>query len=766
MFRIRITRYPVACLSAVTAAAILVAPGMAYAQGAGGGAEGVSALKAVTYRGYRFEVPATWPVIRLAANPGICVRFNVHAVYLGRPSANQDCPSWLLGVTQSVLIEPGPAAARKVSRENPVSDTIAARAPGIAVTATFDTGRKVIDRLLASAGLAAPSIEPPHPAVRPADAAGSAGSAVTDDASGKRAAGVLEASATREVTTQGGASSVGYPALPASVANASGLGFDTCAAPSASRMQAWLEDSPYHAVGIYIGGANRACDQQNLTASWVRQQVAAGWSLIPMYAGLQASLGQLTSPVRQGTAAAKDAVVQAQLLGLGLRTPIYYDMEAYPSAEASSALRFLSAWTTELHKLGYRSGVYGSSDSAIKNLARNYTNHKYVMPDVIYDALWNGSKSVSDRVYKAGEWTGGRRLHQYRGNIKREYGGDRIEIDQDYLDVSLPNPGGTRQAAPALTNSSGAVSAFAEGSDHQLVEESSTDSGSFSSTDLGGYLTAAPTAVQVNSSTIHVFYRGQGDVLWERTWTASGWQAPVALSQMGEVGAPRAVAQPNGVVDVFWAGPQDGELWHAQYVPDQGWSGPQELGSSLSSAPYPVETSSGQVQVFWQGTDGNLWRAVRNLASAWSAPQDLGMGDVGSAPQAVPLANGDVDVFWTGSVAPHALWSAEIPPGGAAVTAVEFSSAVVGQPWPTVTAGAERVVFRGTGGRLFSLGRVHGQWGTPVEVARGLRGAPVAATSAGGNVLQVFWTGKHGMLWTMRLTQPGGWQVPIDLGGV
>ena len=40
------------------------------------------------------------------------------------------------------------------------------------------------------------------------------------------------------------------------------------------------------------------------------------------------------------------------------------------------------------------------------------------------------------------------------------------------------------------------------------------------------------------------------------------------------VGSPAAVAQPNGVVDVFWKGAYDDHLWHAQYSPDRGWRGP------------------------------------------------------------------------------------------------------------------------------------------------------------------------------------------------
>ncbi|HVV91324.1 MAG TPA: hypothetical protein VHB53_12585, partial [Solirubrobacterales bacterium] len=50
-----------------------------------------------------------------------------------------------------------------------------------------------------------------------------------------------------------------------------GLGFDTCSAPSTKAMAAWAE-SPFRAVGIYIGGENSACSQPNLSSSWVSAQ--------------------------------------------------------------------------------------------------------------------------------------------------------------------------------------------------------------------------------------------------------------------------------------------------------------------------------------------------------------------------------------------------------------------------------------------------------------------------------------------------------------
>src|SRR5258708_20770941 len=115
-----------------------------------------------------------------------------------------------------------------------------------------------------------------------------------------------------------------------------------------------------------------------------------------------ADIGDLcTTHGRQGRSAALDAVSQAGRLGLGLGTPIYYDMEAYLPDQTGAALRLESAWTTTLHALGYSSGIYSSSASGIADLARQYSTHKYAMPDVIYDALWNGGPNTQDSADQA-----------------------------------------------------------------------------------------------------------------------------------------------------------------------------------------------------------------------------------------------------------------------------------------------------------------------------------------------------------------------------
>ena len=124
-------------------------------------------------------------------------------------------------------------------------------------------------------------------------------------------------------------------------------------------------------------------------------------------------------------------------------------MEAYLPPVRGRALRFLSAWTTKVHALGYSSGVYSSSNSGIADLAHESGRGKYRMPGVIFDALWNGRADTADSVYSPGQWNNHHRLHQYRANLVRTYGGATLDIDRDFLDVSLSSPAPKPSPSPS-----------------------------------------------------------------------------------------------------------------------------------------------------------------------------------------------------------------------------------------------------------------------------------------------------------------------------
>src|SRR5215212_10036012 len=65
----------------------------------------------VRFRGEDAEIPASWPIYRLAEHPRMCVRMDRRAVYLGRPSARQRCPARAVGRRRAILID-GRAPAR------------------------------------------------------------------------------------------------------------------------------------------------------------------------------------------------------------------------------------------------------------------------------------------------------------------------------------------------------------------------------------------------------------------------------------------------------------------------------------------------------------------------------------------------------------------------------------------------------------------------------------------------------------------------------
>ena len=63
-----------------------------------------SKLKTIEYDGYSIKVPSSWQVFHLDTDPSQCVRYDINAVYLGNPGANQNCPSNLIGRAQTITI--------------------------------------------------------------------------------------------------------------------------------------------------------------------------------------------------------------------------------------------------------------------------------------------------------------------------------------------------------------------------------------------------------------------------------------------------------------------------------------------------------------------------------------------------------------------------------------------------------------------------------------------------------------------------------------
>jgi Domain of unknown function (DUF1906) len=235
------------------------------------------------------------------------------------------------------------------------------------------------------------------------------------------------------------------PELPA-MRVTTGAGFDTCWAPPLASMQAWHEGSAYRAVGIYIGGRNRACSGGNLTSSWVSAATTQGWSLIPVYVGLQApcvtqkgmATMQQADAVQEGTSEADDASARARAYGLATGSPVYFDLEAFKANNPSCVsvvLAYIDAWTRELHAEGYYSGVYGSAASGITTLALAVQSQpSFTGPDAIWIARWDQQARTSDGSVPGNLWPGHQRIKQFQGGHQERHGGVTLVVDSDYVD--------------------------------------------------------------------------------------------------------------------------------------------------------------------------------------------------------------------------------------------------------------------------------------------------------------------------------------------
>jgi hypothetical protein len=417
----------------------------------GSGPAGPGPLRTVSYRGYSVRVPVSWPVYRLAADPSRCVLFNRHAVYLGRPGADQRCPVHAFGRTEALLVQPlgaltslppGTAIERgrhvaapgrghdgALAAQDTASHQLqfALPAAGVLVTATYGRDQALVRGILDGARLA-------HQA------------AVAGPAARGQRAGAGPA-----VPTGGGAAGprTGPRAAHSDLVGGrgSGLGFDACTAPSVATMTAWLA-SPYRVAGTYLGGDNWACGYGNFNRSWVSQVATEGWRFIPIWVGPQAPCSTipgatLINPAQataEGEAQAASATATAASFGYGAGTPLYFDMEGYDSSSTSckqGVLDFLDGWTQGLHAAGYTSGVYSSAASGIADLASQYGQPGYDSPDDIWIADWTGDPVLTDPYLPNRDWPGHQRLHQYYGGHNETWGGASVDVDNDVIDGAV-----------------------------------------------------------------------------------------------------------------------------------------------------------------------------------------------------------------------------------------------------------------------------------------------------------------------------------------
>jgi hypothetical protein len=300
--------------------------------------------------------------------------------------------------------------------------------------------------------------------------------------------------------------------------------------------------------------------------------------MLPLYVGPQAGCcsvrvstaltdDQYATAAAQGTAAAQDAVAQAQALGIGTANPIYYDMENYTrsSANSGAVLAFLQAWTEQLHTSGYLSGVYSSGSSGVTDLAASYGT-TYVEPDELWTADWDSSApgtppaSAANRYVPASDWPGTHQLLQYWSDpthSPESYGGVAIGIDRDYVDAPTAAYGSGTLVTQVIGTPTLSIKPQANGWVN-LTPAWATQPGITQYAILAGQSPTAPMgSVQTVSATsrfpvrlqaVHPYYQIQGlNSLGEVVGSSAPIQTPSSLAIFGNsayVGAKGPVGIP------------------------------------------------------------------------------------------------------------------------------------------------------------------------------------------------------------------------------
>ena len=438
-----------------------------------------------------------------------------------------------------------------------------------------------------------------------------------------------------------------------------GQAFDACTAPSSAAMKAWRAASPYGGIGIYVGGSNRGCTQANLTAAWVDEQRRAGWHLIPLYVGPQASCTGATKKKylitnaqagTQGAAAAQDAVTQARSLGLAPQSVLIYDMEAYRTDDAachSGVLAFMNMWTARLHDLGYLSGFYSSMGSGGADQVANYAAPGYVRPDYIDFARWDLTATVLDPAIPYTYWGPHRRMKQYQGGHVETWGGVSINIDRNYLDFAvLPAAGPadfTRNGWSHLLARGGAALSLYPGNGTGLNESGrrtiGTGFAAMNATvrlDLNrdGYTDVI--ARQTSTGDLW-YYPGTSTGLSSRRKIGTGFQYMREITAIGDLnrdGYPDLIAAQNSNHNLYlYPGVAGGKLGARKLIWTGGWDTMSELTAigDVNRDGYPdlVARQNATGALFlYLGAKGFVASNRRRTALGFGGVRDLaGIGD-------------------------------------------------------------------------------------------------------------------------------------------
>ena len=147
--------------------------------------------------------------------------------------------------------------------------------------------------------------------------------------------------------------------------------------------------------------------------------------------------------------------------------------------------------------------------------------------------------------------------------------------------------------------------------------------------DLGGIIDASPAAVSWGPNRLDIFAKAGGTVLFHKYWD-NGWSGWMPIDS-GITSAPAVTSAQAGYLDIY-ARIGGNRLGHKAWA-GSFWTGIEDLGGSLATAPGATDWNYTREFVFGMGTDGGLKQLVWDGVTGWGTWQSMA-----DNPPATPVA--------------------------------------------------------------------------------------------------------------------------------
>ncbi len=258
-----------------------------------------------------------------------------------------------------------------------------------------------------------------------------------------------------------------------------------------------------------------------------------------------------------------------------------------------------------------------------------------------------------------------------------------------------------------------------------------------------------------SSGTVNTIEGNASDQIKANSYSATSvairaYISPSGIDSGGSgMGRPGVATDSTGQLEVFYRG-TDGRLYMSWQGGGQ-WNGPVPGASNVAGSPVVGKNSDGRLEVFYRGTDGYLWHQWQG-GGQWNGP--LSMGYRASGDPAVGYeSTGAIDLFFAGSDGHlNMVWQGGGQWNGPAVAG---GATVAGTPTAVRnTSNLVEVFYRGTDGYLWHQWQGGGQWNGPLSMGYRASGDPTATNESTGEI-DLFYLGADGQL---KLAWQGGGQ--------